>query len=199
MPLPIRAKLSDRPLLIAIAAVLAAYGLAAVFQLPQSVTDQIASNHASPSHQEILHQDADAVASSTDVEQATPLVADSPSRAASRHPPYWMAIPFVLLLGTIAILPLVPITMHWWKNNLHRFYIAGGLAVVTLLYFRHDERDARPPRRAAPKGPKPESPRQRPGKTSRSRRLKGPTDRHVFVGHGFCGKNGKMVEFRLDG
>ena len=34
----------------------------------------------------------------------------------------------MLLLGAIAVLPLMPATGHWWDNNLHRFYVAGGLA-----------------------------------------------------------------------
>ncbi|MCE9547222.1 MAG: sodium:proton antiporter [Planctomycetia bacterium] len=51
-------------------------------------------------------------------------------------PPHyiWVA-PFVLLLGCIAILPLVPATRHWWESNLHRFYIAAGLGAITLLYY----------------------------------------------------------------
>jgi Na+/H+ antiporter NhaD/arsenite permease-like protein len=55
--------------------------------------------------------------------------------AAVAHPPYWMVTPFVLLLGAIALLPLIPATAHWWESNLHRFYVAGGLALITLLYY----------------------------------------------------------------
>lgn len=44
-------------------------------------------------------------------------------------------LPFVLLLGCIAILPLVPAAAHWWESNLHRFYVAAGLAVATLGYY----------------------------------------------------------------
>ncbi|MBU4271965.1 MAG: sodium:proton antiporter [Planctomycetes bacterium] len=46
-----------------------------------------------------------------------------------------MVAPFAVLLGAIAVLPLVPATMHWWESNLHRFYVAGGLAAVTLAYY----------------------------------------------------------------
>jgi Na+/H+ antiporter NhaD/arsenite permease-like protein len=50
--------------------------------------------------------------------------------------PHVLAVaPFVLLLGCIAVLPLVPGVSHWWENNLHRFYVAGGLAVATLMYY----------------------------------------------------------------
>ena len=51
------------------------------------------------------------------------------------HVPYWMMVPFAFLLGAIAVLPLVPATSHWWHSNLHRFYVAGGLAAVTLAYY----------------------------------------------------------------
>jgi Na+/H+ antiporter NhaD/arsenite permease-like protein len=50
-------------------------------------------------------------------------------------PPYWMIIPFLLLLGAIAILPLVGATEHWWENNLNRFKVAAVLGLVTLAYY----------------------------------------------------------------
>jgi Na+/H+ antiporter NhaD/arsenite permease-like protein len=50
-------------------------------------------------------------------------------------PPFWTIIPFVLLLGAIATFPLMHATEHWWESNLHRFYVAAGLAVVTLSYY----------------------------------------------------------------
>ena len=55
------------------------------------------------------------------------------------HPPemtriahLWAIIPFTLLLGAIAVLPLVEHTAHWWEHNLHKFYVAGNLALMTL-------------------------------------------------------------------
>lgn len=50
-------------------------------------------------------------------------------------PPLWSIAPFVALLAAIAVLPLVEATHHWWENNLHRFYVAGGAALATLLYY----------------------------------------------------------------
>ncbi|MCE9552460.1 MAG: sodium:proton antiporter [Planctomycetes bacterium] len=44
-------------------------------------------------------------------------------------------LPFVILLGCIAILPLLPATQHWWESNLHRLYVAAGLGLITLLYY----------------------------------------------------------------
>jgi len=47
---------------------------------------------------------------------------------------YWAVIPFTLLLGAIAVLPLLEQTAHWWEHNLHKFYVAVNLALITLLY-----------------------------------------------------------------
>ena len=46
-----------------------------------------------------------------------------------------LVAPFAILLGCIALLPLLRKTEHWWESNLHRFYVAAGLGVLTLLYF----------------------------------------------------------------
>ncbi len=50
-------------------------------------------------------------------------------------PPYYMVAPFALLLLAIAVLPLIPFTEHWWESNLHRFYVAAGLGLITLAYY----------------------------------------------------------------
>jgi Na+/H+ antiporter NhaD/arsenite permease-like protein len=47
----------------------------------------------------------------------------------------WAVVPFALLLLSIALLPLLPPTVAWWESNLHRFYVAGGLGLLTLLYY----------------------------------------------------------------
>jgi len=54
---------------------------------------------------------------------------------ALQPPPLWTVTPFVLMLGAIAILPLVPATAHWWESNLSRFKVAVGLALLTLAYY----------------------------------------------------------------
>ena len=41
----------------------------------------------------------------------------------------------MLLLGCIAILPLLSATEHWWESNTNRFFLALVLAIVTLLYY----------------------------------------------------------------
>ena len=69
---------------------------------------------------------------------------ESPSAPTGAHgdkekkdlpPPIWSTAPFVLLLGAIAMLPLLGATEHWWESNLHRFYVAGCLALATILYY----------------------------------------------------------------
>jgi len=62
----------------------------------------------------------------------------SSARAASHgpaHPSYFAVIPFVLLLGAIALLPLIPFTQNWWQSNRSRFVVAAVLAVITLIYY----------------------------------------------------------------
>jgi Na+/H+ antiporter NhaD/arsenite permease-like protein len=62
---------------------------------------------------------------------------DAPAKVAD----LWAVIPFTILLGAIAVLPLIERTAHWWEHNLHKFYVAGNLALITLSYlaFLHPE------------------------------------------------------------
>jgi len=53
----------------------------------------------------------------------------------SPHPAFYSVIPFVLLLGAIAILPLFHQTEHWWEHNTNRFKVAVGLGILTLAYY----------------------------------------------------------------
>ncbi|MEX0679096.1 MAG: sodium:proton antiporter [Pirellulales bacterium] len=61
--------------------------------------------------------------------------------AAHQTADLWAVIPFTVLLGAIAVLPLLERTAHWWEDNLHKFYVAGNLALITLIYlaFWHPE------------------------------------------------------------
>lgn len=43
-------------------------------------------------------------------------------------------IPFVMLLGAIAVFPLMDFTMHWWEHNTNKLIVAAVLGLVTLLY-----------------------------------------------------------------
>lgn len=44
----------------------------------------------------------------------------------------WALIPFVLMLLSIAIMPLI--AGKWWENNLHKLYTALGLSIPTSIY-----------------------------------------------------------------
>ncbi|PQO44755.1 sodium:proton antiporter [Blastopirellula marina] len=44
-------------------------------------------------------------------------------------------IPFIALLGAIAVFPLLGFTAHWWESNRNRFLVAVILAGITLLYY----------------------------------------------------------------
>jgi Na+/H+ antiporter NhaD/arsenite permease-like protein len=48
---------------------------------------------------------------------------------------FWIS-PFVVLLLSIAVLPLIPKTSHWWEHNRNKLIIALGLGAVTLLYYQ---------------------------------------------------------------
>ena len=52
-------------------------------------------------------------------------------------PPNWQlgTIPFVLMLLSIAVLPLIGRTHHWWEFNRHKLIIAMALSVLTMLYY----------------------------------------------------------------
>jgi Na+/H+ antiporter NhaD/arsenite permease-like protein len=103
----------NRLLPAAILALLGAYVVALAIGLPQAGTNAIVEEQA--------HHAADAA-----------IVA----------PPYWTVIPFVILLGAIAILPLLHATEHWWESNLNRFKVAAVLALLTLAYYAFLHRDA---------------------------------------------------------
>jgi Na+/H+ antiporter NhaD/arsenite permease-like protein len=50
-------------------------------------------------------------------------------------PPFWAAIPFILLLLSIAVLPLLRSTQEWWHSNRNRFLVAATLGITTLVYY----------------------------------------------------------------
>jgi hypothetical protein len=57
-----------------------------------------------------------------------------PQRAVA--PPLWGVgvMPFVLLLASIAVLPLLPFTHHWWESNLNRLPVVLACAGLALTY-----------------------------------------------------------------
>lgn len=95
-------------LVFLIACVVVAYGLACVAGFPQQATAKIVAQHAA----QHAH----------DLQKAAP-------------PPLWAVIPFGLLLGAIAVLPLSSISHHWWESNRNRAIVAGSLGALTLAYY----------------------------------------------------------------
>jgi len=118
---------SSRPVLYAIGTILVVYGLAMAVGRPQQWTRMIADEGKREAPQ-AASAEASAPPEGLPGQESTPV-------HKAKHPPYWMMLPFALLLLGIAILPLIPWTAHWWESNLHRFYVAAGLGLLTLLYY----------------------------------------------------------------
>ncbi len=62
----------------------------------------------------------------------------APEHAVHDEPPPWWGLgilPFVGILGCIAILPLLPATQHWWESNLHRLGVSLLFAGLTVGYY----------------------------------------------------------------
>jgi Na+/H+ antiporter NhaD/arsenite permease-like protein len=60
-----------------------------------------------------------------------------PSAGEATLPPLWGVgvMPFVLLLASIALLPILPMTHRWWESNLNRLAVALSCACLTLVYY----------------------------------------------------------------
>lgn len=102
----------------AIALLAVVYTAALAMGFPQHATQLIVGEHHEPAG----------------VHEVT--AADPHAPAAKFEPPpvFWV-LPFCLLLACIALFPLMHVTEHWWDNNPHKFYVAAGLGVITLLYY----------------------------------------------------------------
>jgi Na+/H+ antiporter NhaD/arsenite permease-like protein len=121
MVAPNASSASHKALLATLVLVLAGYATAATLRLPQRATELVVAAG--------LHH------SSGKASETVPPARHYPREAIASHPLDWSEAPFVLLLGAIAVLPLLPATAHWWESNLNRFYVAGGLAALTLAYY----------------------------------------------------------------
>ena len=51
------------------------------------------------------------------------------------RPPFWMVIPFAVLLLCVAFFSLIPATAHWWENNLNKLWVGSSLGLLALLYY----------------------------------------------------------------
>ena len=54
---------------------------------------------------------------------------------ASHAPPLWAVTPFLGLLLSIALLPLIRATRHWWEDNRSRLLVSMFFAALTLGYY----------------------------------------------------------------
>ena len=52
-----------------------------------------------------------------------------------RPPPLWACIPFAGLLLSIALLPLIRATEHWWESNKNRLCVALVFGALAILYY----------------------------------------------------------------
>ena len=95
----------------AVLAIVAVFGLSLALGLPQAATRAIVEEQ---SHIE-----------------ATP----AESGVAVAAPAMWTVMPFVAILGSIALLPLIPATQHWWDSNSSKLLVAVGLSVLVLVYY----------------------------------------------------------------
>lgn len=101
----------------AIVAGLAVYLVSAFLGYPQYATELVVGGHG---HEVV----ADHASGHADTHHASPAA-----------PPYWTVIPFVFLLGAIALFPLLSKTEHWWEHNINRFKVAAVLGCATLAYY----------------------------------------------------------------
>lgn len=130
---------SGKPLVAAILIILIAYLVCAGFGLPQLGTDMVAKEEAGK-HVEDHVKDKDTKVTEVEKGMAEEGAVvqhgdDHGEDTAGDPPPFWVVIPFVLLLGSIAILPLIPATEHWWESNKNRFLVSAVLGSLTLLYY----------------------------------------------------------------
>ena len=129
---------SSSGVVAAIATIVVGYAIALSLGLPQYGTQLVVDHlhhdsHADEAHPEITHE-GEAPHPKSDSETSHP-TGDSAGSHAGHAPPFWTVIPFVLLLGSIAVFPLVPAIEHWWEDNTNRFKVAASLGFLTLLYY----------------------------------------------------------------
>ena len=134
---------SNKPLLGAVAVILLLYLAAAFAGFPQEGT-RLVAEAAQHEHSAIDAGHAKIAENALHGEHGTAGLSGGRGAAEEQapsehpvvtHPPFVMVLPFALLLLAIAVLPLIRWTEHWWESNLHRFYVAAILGLVTLGYY----------------------------------------------------------------
>lgn len=135
---------SDKPLIVALIVLIAIYFLSSIWGLPEKGTKiLLGGGHSAPANEvEVIagQESGLAPAAIQDAHAHDAESHDGESHDAGSHekaliPPLWTVIPFTLLLLAIAVFPLLPGVEHWWESNLHRFYVAALLGLITLGYY----------------------------------------------------------------
>ncbi|HEV3020989.1 MAG TPA: sodium:proton antiporter [Pirellulales bacterium] len=133
---------SHRPVVWAIAVLVIGYGLAALAGLPQEASNQLEAARIGDKGQKTGEGDEGkrGRGDSANGQRKTQVKhgahgADQPAAPTLTPPPFWTVVPFGLLLAVIAVLPLSQRTHHWWEGNLHKLFVAGGLASLVLAYY----------------------------------------------------------------
>lgn len=98
------------------AVVILAYAVLWAINVDGMISGHASSSHGGSSATDIAHGD-----SASAIAVATPMVAS--------------VIPFVVLLGSIALLPVLSTTKHWWENNWNRLAVSVGCGAMTILYY----------------------------------------------------------------
>jgi Na+/H+ antiporter NhaD/arsenite permease-like protein len=76
-----------------------------------------------------------AIATAAEAHESPAAAHAAAEEVAIAAPPAWSVLPFVVMLGAIAILPLTPAASHWWESNRNKFLVSAGLAAIVLAYY----------------------------------------------------------------
>ena len=131
---------SSRITLTGILVLVALYAASACLGIPQHGRDLLVASHAahndhSSSTVDHSHTNNDTHANDSDNHSENNTQHNEESHEVGTPPPAWAVTPFVVLLGAIAILPLIPSLAHWWEKNSSKLLVAGILGGCTLAYY----------------------------------------------------------------
>ncbi len=131
---------SSRVTLIGISVLAALYLASAFLGMPQQGRDLlVAANAAHDSHvastEEHSHMDDGSHANESESHAEEHALGHRERTHPGAPPTAWAVTPFVLLLGAIAVLPLIPSLAHWWEKNSSKLLVAGVLGLATLAYY----------------------------------------------------------------
>ena len=131
---------SSRITLTGILVLVALYAASACLGIPQHGRDLLVASHAAhndhgSSTVDHSHTNNDTHANDSDNHSENNTPHHEESHEVGTPPPAWAVTPFVVLLGAIAILPLIPSLAHWWEKNSSKLLVAGILGGCTLAYY----------------------------------------------------------------